>query len=337
MLIAFGSTVVVEQTGRSAGRGVSALALIGACFWTLAATAQAPDDTTLAAARQLGQQGVVLYEQGDYASAHDKLDRAYALVKMPTLGLWSARALVKLGRLVEALQRYREVTLVRLEPSASELLRNAQTEAQREYDALEARLPQLTVVLAGASPTGVTFRIDGKDLKSALIGVAVPIDPGVHAVEALRGSDVVRKAQVTLAEGEQRSVTLDLPEPTPEQAVATAPVESSAARAPASAAPESACELRRRTGRGAPELGRAVAADRRLGGGGRCGRGPAGAGALGHLECRRRAPGHAVGVGRRRQRPGARAVGDRHCHARRRCGRACGWPRMEARRERAGV
>jgi hypothetical protein len=227
-----------EQTGRSAARRVSALVLLGGLLGTLSAAAQAPDDSTLAAARQLGQQGVVSYEKGDYPGAHAKLDRAYALVRMPTLGLWSARALVKLGRLVEAFQRYREVTLLRLETNASDVLRTAQTDAQREYAALEARLPQLTVTLTGASPTGVTFRLDGKQLTDALIGVPVPVDPGPHALEALRGSEVVRTAELTLAEGEQRSVVLDLPEPTPAQLAAATPVAPApAAQAPADAAP----------------------------------------------------------------------------------------------------
>jgi uncharacterized protein HemY len=73
------------------------------------ALGQATDDATRSAARTLGYQGVDAYQAGDYAAAVVKLERAYAAVKVPTVGLWLARALAKTGRLVEASERYAEV------------------------------------------------------------------------------------------------------------------------------------------------------------------------------------------------------------------------------------
>ncbi len=200
------------------------------------ALAQAPDDSTLAAARQLGQQGVALYEQGDYAAASDKLERAYAVVKVPTLGLWSGRALEKLGRLVEAAQRYREVTLVVLRPDDPEVFRSAHTDAQKAYDALSSRIPQLTIKLQGASADDARVTVDGKPVPSALLGVAVPVDPGEHAVEGRRAADRASQ-RVTLQEGEKRAVTLAF------TAVAvTTPVAASAAET-AAAAPAAAAAV----------------------------------------------------------------------------------------------
>src|SRR5215831_5243371 len=67
------------------------------------------DDRARATARALGQDGVNDFMHDRYVEAAEKLDRAYAIVHIHTLGPWSARARVKLGRLVEAAERYLEV------------------------------------------------------------------------------------------------------------------------------------------------------------------------------------------------------------------------------------
>src|SRR4051812_29141942 len=74
------------------------------------AAAQEVDDATRAAARKLGYVGVQAYDAKDYATATDKLEKAFRLYQAPSLGLWSARALVKSGKLVEAQERYLKVT-----------------------------------------------------------------------------------------------------------------------------------------------------------------------------------------------------------------------------------
>jgi hypothetical protein len=210
----------------------SCAALLGLWLLVSTALAQAPDESSVAAARQLGQQGVALYEQGDYIHASEKLERAYAVVKVPTLGLWSGRALEKLGKLVEASQRYREVTLVVLRMSDSQVLRSAQADAQKAYDALANRIPQLTVELEGASASEVNVAIAGKAVPSALIGAAVPVNPGTLEVEGRRGQDVANE-KVALAEGEQRTITLRF------GAAVGAPPAPSAAEAAATVAPAS--------------------------------------------------------------------------------------------------
>ncbi|HEY4159182.1 MAG TPA: tetratricopeptide repeat protein, partial [Polyangiaceae bacterium] len=70
------------------------------------AHAQAVDDATRSAARNLASAGVQAYQANDYPAARDKLERAYQVLRAPSLGLWSARALVKVGALVEAGERY---------------------------------------------------------------------------------------------------------------------------------------------------------------------------------------------------------------------------------------
>lgn len=68
----------------------------------------AAEDATLTAARMLGEHGIEAYWDHDYVAANDSLEKAFRLFATPTLGLWSARARVSLGRLVEAAERYRD-------------------------------------------------------------------------------------------------------------------------------------------------------------------------------------------------------------------------------------
>src|SRR6187402_1280765 len=97
-------------------------ALLGLSSPVLAQTAAKPtpakpaaseptvDSATRGAARQLGYEGIQDYQREDYRAATDKLERAYKMLKAPSLALWSARALEKSGKFVEAAERYLEAT-----------------------------------------------------------------------------------------------------------------------------------------------------------------------------------------------------------------------------------
>jgi hypothetical protein len=50
------------------------------------------------------------YLDEDYQLAESRLESAYAVLRVPSLALWSARALEKNGKLIEAARRYLEAT-----------------------------------------------------------------------------------------------------------------------------------------------------------------------------------------------------------------------------------
>jgi Tfp pilus assembly protein PilF len=77
------------------------------------ASAQEIDDASRTAARAMGNSGVEAYQAGNYQEAVDRLEKAYGIARVPSLGLWSARALRKLGLLVEAANRYLETSFQR--------------------------------------------------------------------------------------------------------------------------------------------------------------------------------------------------------------------------------
>lgn len=172
------------------------------------ALAQSSESAARAAARKLGYDGVDALQQGQYAVASEKLEKAYAVLRVPSLGVWSARALAKLDKLVEATDRYLEVSRLPLGAGDLEVQAKAQLDAQAELEATQQQTPSLVVRLQGAEASSVRISVDGAPLASQLVGEGSPLNPGRHHVEGTQGDQHV-SAEVTLARGEQRQVTLD--------------------------------------------------------------------------------------------------------------------------------
>jgi hypothetical protein len=212
-------------------------------FCVAPALAQGVDEGSLGAARQLGKEGMQAYKDGKYDEANDKLGRAYEVVRAPSVGVWSARALAKVGKLVEASERYLEVTRMQITTGDAAIQEEAKQAAATEREALLLRIPKLTIQLDG-SADGVEVRLDTALVPAALVGAERPVNPGKHMVEAKAG-DSIASEEVTLAEGESRSVTLKLPAVaappppvTPPAATPAAPVEPAPVPPPSPAAPQ---------------------------------------------------------------------------------------------------
>jgi hypothetical protein len=186
----------------------------------------AADDAARGAARKLAQSGVEAFQERNYEAASEKLERAYSVLPVPSVALWSARALEKRGKLVEASERYLDAT--RLDSSVGEVAvqRQARADAETERQALLARIPTLSVSLSGAEPQQTQVSIDGMAWPSALLGEPRPTNPGEHELRAQHGEKVVT-LKVTLAEGSKQEAVLRFDaQPTP--ARATAPVVTEA-------------------------------------------------------------------------------------------------------------
>jgi hypothetical protein len=189
-------------------------------LWPGLVHAQAVDDATRRAARNLGVAGVEAYEAQDYANASEKLEKAYQTLKAPSLGLWSARALAKLNKLVEAAERYQEVGRLEISGGDRAVQRQAQADAASELDELAQQVPNLVVKLSG-NTDGVSVTIDGATVAPALIGESRPVNPGKHQVRASRGGKSV-SAEATVAAGETKLVELEVPAVAPAAAATPA-------------------------------------------------------------------------------------------------------------------
>jgi len=195
------------------------------------------DDRARSAARSLAEDGVTALQNGDTNGAVDKLERAYQIVKLPTVGLWSARALAKAGRLVNAEERYVEVT--RWAGAADPKQDQAKADAAKEREALVPRIPSVTISIAGAPANDVAVTLDGDPVLSALVGTAMPVDPKHHVVNAKRGSDVVNQ-EFDVAEGQKLPITLTFGAPGTAAAAAVSPAPAPAPAAAPAPAPSDA-------------------------------------------------------------------------------------------------
>ena len=84
-----------------------------------------------------------------------------------------------------------------------------EAEAEKRAKALEPRVPKLTLTLVGATPDAEVVR-DGVALGAASMGVALPVNPGAHALVARAKGHEDTTQNVSIAEGESKRVELQL-------------------------------------------------------------------------------------------------------------------------------
>jgi len=188
----------------------------------------AQTDLERAAAREAADAGRAQFEAGRYAEAVDSFSRAQQLVAAPPHLLFLARAQVKLGKLVEAHENYIKITRETLPPKSPKAFVDAQSAAERELEALEARIPSVTIAVQGAPATSVSVLMDGATLSAAMIGMPLPVDPGQHVFEARGPSAQSAPVTITVSEGGKETVMLTL---RPTAAAAPPPTQSSASPA----------------------------------------------------------------------------------------------------------
>jgi hypothetical protein len=125
---------------------------------SLAAPAWAdPSDADRATARALAQEGQSALEKQDFATAADRFARADALVHAPTLLLGRARALVGLGKLVEAQEAYERIVREGVAANAPAPFHVALEDAKKEVEAIAPRLAWVTISVRGADGAAVTL------------------------------------------------------------------------------------------------------------------------------------------------------------------------------------
>ncbi len=179
-------------------RTVSAVATLSAILAT-APGARADD---LATAQALFEAARVAQARGDYPAACPKFAESERLDPAAGTLLNLADCEEHLGHLALAWDAWHEG--IALLPRSDERLPLARQHAQ----ALESRLPRLLLQLAPNAPPGTTVRRDETEIGAASLGTALPVDPGSHVVRVEATGRIPSSTEVTLAEGETR--TLDI-------------------------------------------------------------------------------------------------------------------------------
>jgi hypothetical protein len=184
-----------------------AVPIAGFLFLLASSAAAEPDEATRTAARALGNSGVEAYQANDFETATDRLEKAYEILRVPTLGLWSGRALVRVGKWVEAAERFAEVASLQVPQGEYAVQKQAQLDAADEFQTLKPKIPMVRVVADGVPLSEVAVDIDAKPVPSSLAAEGRLVNPGQHVIEGLRAGERVR-ITLTLSEGQRETALL---------------------------------------------------------------------------------------------------------------------------------
>ena len=176
------------------------------------ARADEADASIRMAARELALTGADAFDKRDYATALDRFQRAEALYRAPSIAVMVARCLARVGRVVEAVDKFEETRRMPLEPSAPEAFHRAVADANAEVDAVKARVARVQIRLPVDVPAGTEVRLDDKVLPAALIGVDIPVDPGTHRVAARAPARAPYHDSLVVAEGARHELQVVLSE-----------------------------------------------------------------------------------------------------------------------------
>lgn len=196
-------------SSRLARRVVVAVSLVVAAS-VRPARAEEADASIRMAARELALTGADAFDKRDYVTALDRFKRAEALYRAPSIAVMVARCLARVGRVVEAVDKYEETRRVPLDGNAPEAFQRAVADANAEVDAVKARVSRLQLQLPPDAPAGTEVRLDDKPLPAALIGVDVPVDPGTHRITARAPGRAPYRDELIAAEGGRREVKISL-------------------------------------------------------------------------------------------------------------------------------
>ncbi|WP_394835080.1 hypothetical protein LVJ94_52135 [Pendulispora rubella] len=197
-------------------RGVCALVAAVGLLATQPANAQQPDTVT---AQALFDDAKGLMKQGRYADACAKFESSHRIDPKVGTVLNLAHCYEQTGQTASAWARYVE---------AAELAMRAQQRERQEYARERARvlsqqLARLTIK-AESLPAGAIVHRDGLTVDRTVLGAAVPIDPGEHALEVVLGDKPLWSTHVTVAPS--KSIEVVIPASSLQRAAAgEAPVE----------------------------------------------------------------------------------------------------------------
>ena len=163
-----------------------------------------------ATARQLATQGIQYYQQGKPADALDLLQRAEQLYDAPVHLIYIARTQAALGKVVEASETYRRLVRTDLPAGAPQAFKDAVTDAQKELQQLEPKIPSLRIDVVPSDAKGLQLKVDGEVLSTVIIGINRPTNPGKHTVEAAAANYESASATVDLAPGGKQTVKLQM-------------------------------------------------------------------------------------------------------------------------------
>lgn len=164
--------------------------------------------TEIEMARNLMDEGDAKLEHGDAKGALRSYRAAHTIMNVPTTGIEVARMEAKLGKLVEARKMALEVVRMPKKPGEPKPFVEARADAQLLADALETRIPRVTIVLKNIPETAqIDLKIDGHTVSKEEARDPLPVDPGKHEISVSVAGEVPEIETVTVVETDKKTVT----------------------------------------------------------------------------------------------------------------------------------
>jgi hypothetical protein len=188
------------------------------------------NSANLDVARSVAVSGREAFNAGDYETALSLFRKAYELFPAPTVVLYEARTLEKMGLLIEAVDAFARTTRTPVPAGAPAQFAEAIAAARSEGEALRARIPALVVEVRGASTQDpqLSISINGRALGAAQLAQPQSLNPGTYRVAGNVGAERTSSTDVTLLPGQTRRVVLNLTaqpaDPLSAEATMSAPV-----------------------------------------------------------------------------------------------------------------
>jgi hypothetical protein len=165
---------------------------------------RAADPQQVAMARALFEDGLRHVDREEWALAADRFGRVLELRYSAVAAYNLALARARLGSSVRALEGLRELLA---QPNLESSVRDAALALQKEQNAY---VGWVTVRVRGeCSQCGV--QLDDQPLPDATLGVAVPVDPGHHALALMRNDAPVARSSLSVARGARVEANLQAP------------------------------------------------------------------------------------------------------------------------------
>jgi hypothetical protein len=185
--------------------------------------ARAEDTADKAAATQLFDEAIALMDKGKLGDACPKLAKSQQLAPNGGTLLALADCYEKNGQYASAWVALKEAADRAAAAKRTDVERNALDAAKR----LEPKMSKLTVdVPPKAAIDGLVLKRDGKPMSQAEIGVALPLDPGAHTIEASAPGRKPWSTQVSFtATASSKSVSVPVLDFDPHDAPSPPPTE----------------------------------------------------------------------------------------------------------------
>jgi hypothetical protein len=195
-------------------------------------TASAGDESV---AEQVFKEGRALMVAGRFAEACPKLEESQRLEPKGGTQLNVAACHERLGKIATAWVEFHDAVVT----ARTEGHPDRERLAQQRVDALEPRLPWLTVTIAPGA-RDLTIEIDGATILPIALGKDMPVDPGEHRISASVAGEVVWETTLLFKESTRQSVLVPAPpaKAKPAAPVPKAPPEVPEARDPLPADPD---------------------------------------------------------------------------------------------------